>query len=54
MGGALAPQVDYMVQPGQQNGNALVDALTVANVRLQSVACGTQRITLAVPEAARP
>jgi hypothetical protein len=52
MGGALAPQVGNMVQPGQQNGNALVDAFVdvvmEANVRVRSVACGTQRITFSV------
>jgi hypothetical protein len=41
-----------MVQPAQQNCNALVnafvDALTGANVRVRSVACGTQRITFSV------
>ena len=28
--------------------DAFINALTVANVRVRSVACGTQRITLAV------
>jgi len=58
MDGAIAPQVSSMVQPGQENGNALVDAfiaaLTVANVGVSLVACSTQGITLAVCEAARP
>src|ERR1700733_7044253 len=49
LGGALAPHVGYTVQPGQQNGNALVcaliDALMEANVCVRSVACGTQHIT---------
>jgi len=41
-----------MVQPGQQNGNALIDAfmdaLTATNVRVCLVTRCTQRVTLAV------
>ena len=48
VGGALAPQVRNMVQPGQQNGNAFLDAFTVTDVRVPLVASGTQRIAFAV------
>src|ERR1700733_615029 len=54
MGGALAPQVRNMVQPGQQNGNAFLDAFTVTDVGVPLVASGTQRIAFAGGEATHP